>query len=367
MTLTVALDNSTKINEMNITDEFFIVGLREKGKDIAKKLKQLGDGGVVLVSKGKSKVVGYIRKDEIIDLVSKGYNPLDAFASNLMNKNFMEVWENEILGNLIPKISKKYPNAIVVVNRFGKCVGYFSKNDYQEALAGLGCYDKSQKPEQMQSIDWRTRGIARSSMGQMAEALVCYERAIAKYSNKEQGWFELARSFEHTNRFKDAIMCYDQVITNNPSNDDAWYNKGNSYSMLRMPDRAVQSYVRALKLNPKNVKVLINMGVALSDQGQADKAVACYNKAESITGESSELWYKKGNAYDKAQKYKDAVRCYQKAIKLNNQYEDAWFNKGAALHVLGRDRKAIQCFQEVLRINPGNASAKEAIAICNEK
>ena len=58
----VGLDNSTRINEMNITDEFSLVGLREKGINIAQVLQKLGDAGAVLVTRDNNKVVGYIRE-----------------------------------------------------------------------------------------------------------------------------------------------------------------------------------------------------------------------------------------------------------------------------------------------------------------
>ncbi len=362
--MVMEIDNNTKINEMNITDEFSMVGLQEKGMKIAQELQNLGDAGVVLVTKGSNEVVGYIREKEITSAVAGGDNPSDTFASNLMNKDFMEILEHETLGNLIPKLSDRYPNAIVVTNNDGNCVGYFSKNDYQEALAGLGCYDRSREPEYKTPDEWRIQGIAMVSTWQLAEAVQCFAKVVEYCENQERGWFELARGFELTNRLKESILCYDQVTYINPENEDAWLNRGNSYSLMRMPDRAIQSYVHALDVDPNNVKALINMGLALSDLGQINKAIAFYNKAAMITGDNAEIWYRKGNAYDKSQELKEAIKCYDIAVQLNTNFEDAWFNKGVALNTIGKVKKAIQCFQQVLMINPNNVNAREAIAVC---
>ena len=354
---------NTRINEMDITDEFFMVNVNAKGSEVAQNLQNLGDGGVVLVTKGKNEVIGYVTHREIVDAVAVGYNPIDMPATQLMNTDFMEVREDDTLGNLIPLISRRYPNAIVVINYDLRCVGYFSKNDYRDALAALGCYDQSRQPESPE--EWRSQGIAMSSSGRTTEALQCFQKSISAYQNQERGWFELARYLEGASRFKDAILCYDQVVTINPNNDDAWMNRGNAYSMLRMPERAVKSFSRAVAANPDNNSALVNLGLAYSDLGEVDKAIVCYKKAEAITGESAELWYRKGNAFDKGQKYKEAIKCYERAIQLNNNYEDAWFNKGAALHMMGKEKKAIKCMQMVLRLNPNNESAKEAITICS--
>lgn len=359
------LDKETKISDMDITDEFFMVGSNEQGNNVAQNLQNLNEGGVILVTKGQNEVVGYITEKEIVNTVASGYNPLELPASRIMNTDFMEVMGDESLGEVLPLISERYPNAIVVIDYNRRCIGYFSKNDYKDALAGLGCYDKSHEPDTPE--EWRTRGIAMSSMGNTADALECYENSIALYPNKERAWFELARYFEAANRLKDAVMCYERVVAINPNNADAWINRGNVFATLRTQNLAVQSYNRALALEPDNVSALTNMGLAESELGNIDKAISCYQQAEALKGESPELWYRKGNAYDKVEKYKDAVKCYERAIELNWNYEDAWFNKGASLHMMGKDKKAIKSLEEALRINPHNESAREAIEICKGK
>lgn len=350
---------------MEITDEFFMVPTDAKCSVVAQNLQKLGEGGVVLVVKENNEVIGFITEKEIITMVATGKNPKDIKANQVMNTDFMEVMGEDTLGGVLPLIAENYPNAIVVIDFDRKCIGYFSKNDYKDALAGLGCYDKSHEPETPE--EWRTKGIAMSAMGKVAEALNCYENSLVLYYDKERAWFELARKFETSNRLKDAIMCYDRVVAINPNNDDAWMNRGNIYAIMRLPDRALQSYNHAVTINSENYGAFINMGLAHSDLGNADKAIACYQRAEELKGESAELWYRKGNAYDKAEKRKEAIECYDKSIKLNPQYENAWFNKGATLHMMGKDKKAILCLEEALKINPNNADAREAIKICQGK
>jgi tetratricopeptide (TPR) repeat protein len=359
------MDENTRIMDMDITDEFFMVTEDEYANTIAQSLQNLGEGGVVLVRRPNNEVVGYITENEIINSVASGFNPSEIMASQLMSTDFMEVMGDETLGNVLPMISEQYPNAIVVIDYNRKCVGFFSKNDYRDALAGMGCYDKSREPSTPD--EWRTQGIAMSSMGNIVEALECYENSLALYSDKEKGWFELARTFEMSNRLKDAILCYDRVVSINPNNDDAWVNRGNIYVYLHNPNQAVQSYTRALTINQDNADALINMGLALSDIGNIDRAISCYDQVEVIKGENPELWYRKGNVYDKAKNFKKAIECYERAVELNPNFEDAWFNKGASLHTLGKDKKAIEAFEAVLRINPNNESARDAIQICKEK
>ena len=221
---------------MDITDEFFMVPEIERGNVIAQNLHNLGEGGVVLVRTEDNEVIGYITEREIVNAVATGDNPMDLAATQLMSTDYMEIMGDETLGNVLPLISERYPNAIVVIDIDRRCVGFFSKNDYRDALAGLGCYDKSHEPDTPD--EWRTQGIAMSAMGNTTEALQCYEKSLALYQDQERGWFELARSFEMSNRLKDAILCYDRVVSMNPNNDDAWMNRGNVYAVMRIPNQA---------------------------------------------------------------------------------------------------------------------------------
>jgi len=362
------VDKNSKINDMEINDEYFMVDTRTRGKVICQKLQQLTEGGVVLVSerKNKDKVIGYITKKEIIDTVAEGRNPMRRPAEEFMLTDFMEVVEDERLGDVIPLISKKYPDAIVVIDWEGRFVGFFSKNDYKDALAAMGVYDKSHDPETPD--EWLTKGIAMSSMGRLKEALNCYENSLKLYGDQERGWFELARKFEVTGRHKDAIMCYERVNAINPNNEDSWLNRGNVYSIMRNSKRALQCYNKALKIKPDDPKILTNMGLAYSDLGHLSNAISCFDKVDALQGETAEIWYKKGNAYDKAEQEKKAIRCYDKALKLNPEHEDALYNKGASLHVLSKEKKAIKCFEEVLKNNPNNQGARDALNVCkNDK
>ncbi len=359
------MDENTKINEMNITDEFIMVPPVVKGEVIAQNLFDLDEDGVILVTADGQKVNGFISRNEILDTLANGINPLEKTAADLLNTDFMTVSEDEILGNLMTNITKKYPKVIVVEDERGSCVGYFSKNDYNEAMIGLGYFDETVDPKT--SEEWLARGIAKASQGKIEEALKCYENSLALHIDKERAWFELGKNFEVDKRFKDAILCYDRVISINPENEEAWINRGNIYTMLRMPDRAIQSYAHAVELNPRNDESMLNLGLAYCDIGNITNAINCFESVELNSGTNAKLLFFKGNAYNKEKNYTDAINCFDQAIKLNTMHEDAWFNKGAALHLVGNDKEAIGCFEQVLKINPYNESAREAIKICETK
>ena len=157
------MDKETRINELEITDEYMIANASESMEEIAQKLQKLHeetDGGAILITQDDEEVIGFITNKELVDVVASGNNPTSMNTAEMMNTDFVEVFEDDELGDIIPLIQEKYPNSIIVINENRKCVGYFSKNDYKDAMAGLGVYDKKHEPKS--SDDWRTRGVALS-------------------------------------------------------------------------------------------------------------------------------------------------------------------------------------------------------------
>ncbi|WP_455393295.1 tetratricopeptide repeat protein [[Eubacterium] cellulosolvens] len=364
------MDKETKINEMEITDEFLKADSKETIGVVAQKLRQLqaesdSEGGTILITQNDDEVIGFITPKELLDAIAEGKNPGKLRASELMNTDFVEVLEDETLGQIMPLIQERYPNAMVVIDSERRCVGFFSKNDYKDAMAALGVYNKSKKPKT--ANDWRTKGIAMSSLGKRLEALKSYEKSLLAESNKEKGWTSLAKRLERINRHKDAIMCLDKALEMNSKNDEALTEKGNIYSKQNMENLAIKSYERALEINPDNGDAYMFLGMEQANLGFIDQAMKSLDMAVSIKGPTAELWFKKGKIYEKAKKFEDALDCYNRAIVLDNDFEDAWFNKGVTLNKLGKDSETLRCLRRILEINPSNDLAKEAISNYKEK
>jgi Flp pilus assembly protein TadD len=311
------LDKDSKVDEIDITDEYLLADANEDIADIAVKLQKLlveTEHGAVLVTKEKDVVVGYLTFNEILDLVTSGKDFSEMKASDLMSTDHEVVKVDDTIGNIIPMITEKYPNAVVVVNDDGKCVGYFSKNDYKEGLAVLGVYDKHHAPKN--EDDWQTRGIALSSLGKKIEALKCFRKSVELSDKKEKSWSELAKKLERLNKLKDAIMCYDEVLTIDKDNDEALTAKGDLYSQNKSDNQALQSYKKAVEVNPENADAWMNMGVEQANVGEIEDALSSLDKAVEIQGDSPEVWFNKGVVFGKADKHDAALKCYNQAITL---------------------------------------------------
>ena len=85
------MDKNTRINEMEITDEYQLASASDTVLKVSRKLQELSKEtahGAVLIAKDKNKVIGFITNDEIVDLIAQGKDPMAMDAKMVMNKDF---------------------------------------------------------------------------------------------------------------------------------------------------------------------------------------------------------------------------------------------------------------------------------------
>lgn len=130
------LDNMS-IRDFTITDEFVSVQKTTACKDLAKKLLEVPRGAIFLVDPDGIPV-GAVTAREFLISIAKGSNLQECAAEDLMNTNIMEIGVDDSISEVLLKISKYAPYAVVVKDNNGKFLGYFSPKDYHEALQKTG-------------------------------------------------------------------------------------------------------------------------------------------------------------------------------------------------------------------------------------
>ncbi len=125
------------IKEFDITDEFTAVKKATTCKDLAKKLLEVPRGAIFLLDENNTPV-GAVTAREFLIAIAKGIDLQDKAAEDLMNTNIMEITANDNISEVLLKISKYAPYAVVVKDDSGKFLGYFSPKDYHEALQKTG-------------------------------------------------------------------------------------------------------------------------------------------------------------------------------------------------------------------------------------
>jgi Mg/Co/Ni transporter MgtE len=125
------------IREFDITDEFISVEKNLSCKDLAKKLLEVPRGAIFLLDENGTPV-GAVTAREFLIASAKGLEIQDKTGEDLMNTNIMEIGVDDNISEVLLKISKYAPYAVVVKDTDGKFLGYFSPKDYHEALQKTG-------------------------------------------------------------------------------------------------------------------------------------------------------------------------------------------------------------------------------------
>lgn len=125
------------IRNFTITDEFIPVPRDMTCVDLARKLMEVPKG-VIFALDAEKVPVGAVTAREFLIATMDGKNLLDLRAEDIMNTNIMEIGMDDTISDVIHRISKYAPYAIVVKDGEGVFRGYFSPNDYREALKRMG-------------------------------------------------------------------------------------------------------------------------------------------------------------------------------------------------------------------------------------
>jgi CBS-domain-containing membrane protein len=125
------------IKQFDITDEFTAVKKVTTCKDLAKKLLEVPRGAIFLLDENNTPV-GAVTAREFLIAIAKGIELQNKTAEDLMNTNIMEISVSDNISEVLLKISKYAPYAVVVKDTTGKFLGYFSPKDYHEALQKTG-------------------------------------------------------------------------------------------------------------------------------------------------------------------------------------------------------------------------------------
>lgn len=128
---------SMSIKDFTITDEFISLSMKMACPDLAKRLMEVPRGAIFLLNEGNVPV-GAVTAREFLVAIVKGTDLLKATGEEIMNTNIMEIGVEDPLSEVLLKISKFAPYAVVVKDTDGSFLGYFSPKDYHEALHKTG-------------------------------------------------------------------------------------------------------------------------------------------------------------------------------------------------------------------------------------
>ncbi len=130
------MSDDLQVSDLVLTDEHDTVGMDDTLADAAGKLVALRRG-ILIVLGDDNKVKGVISPAQILMAVAGGIDVNSDTCGMHMDGDVMEVGLDDDIDAMIEKMNARQPHAVVAVDLNGEFSGYFSPNDYREALARL--------------------------------------------------------------------------------------------------------------------------------------------------------------------------------------------------------------------------------------
>jgi len=130
------MSDDVQVSDLVLTDEHDTVGMDDTLADAAGKLVALRRG-ILIVLGDDNKVKGVISPAQILMAVAGGIDVNSDTCGMHMDGDVMEVGLDDDIDAMIKKMNARQPHAVVAVDLNGEFSGYFSPNDYREALARL--------------------------------------------------------------------------------------------------------------------------------------------------------------------------------------------------------------------------------------
>ncbi|HEY2032372.1 MAG TPA: tetratricopeptide repeat protein [Rhizomicrobium sp.] len=159
-------------------------------------------------------------------------------------------------------------------------------------------------------------------------------------------------------RHAEAIDCYQQALAASPSDPHVLFALGNTARTLGMAKPAETFYRQVLAIEPQRIEALINLANLLRASGQAPAARALLEPSLARDPDCAELWLTLGSLLREKGDAETAEAHYRRALELKPNYAAALANLADMLSQKGDHAEAMPLYDRALRHEPDNAQAK---------
>ncbi len=206
-------------------------------------------------------------------------------------------------------------------------------------------------------------GLIEHQRGRSDAAVEHIRLAITRDSRDPAFHHNLGNILRALDRLAEAINCYERALALAPNSVDTLYNLGNAWQDLGHPGHAAAYFERALRLNPEATELHHNLGIALQDLGRFDEAIGCYRKALALRPDLVEGLDNLAGALQAQGKLDEAQACYERALAFRPNRAESHIGLGVLLRAQGRLEDAVARHQQALALSPDHPEAHNNLGV----
>jgi Tfp pilus assembly protein PilF len=138
------------------------------------------------------------------------------------------------------------------------------------------------------------RGVRHRQENRLAEALTCYERALALAPSHARAHNNIGVIRQQWGELAVAQAAYLKAVEADPQFGLAWFNLANCFRQDNRLDEAHAAYRRAIALMPDDPETRINLAIVLRELRQLDESLALLAEIPPHSTERSRAHFNKG-------------------------------------------------------------------------
>ena len=185
-----------------------------------------------------------------------------------------------------------------------------------------------------------------------AEAVFCYEKALALRGDFIEARFNLANTLKRNGDSHGAIENLEAVVAALPEFLEAWQN----LALCRLESGDLKGSVEALEqvllINPACNKSRTDLGEILIESGRYQEALNCFDEVLRHDPDNAGVLNSKGIALQWLNDLDTAESCYRKILETDACNTLALNNLGAVMRSKSLPDKAIEFFSRALEFAP---------------
>ena len=200
-------------------------------------------------------------------------------------------------------------------------------------------------------------GVAYQKLGQIAEALECFEKAIAARPDFASAHHNRANLLREAKRYPEARESYDRALALHPDNHLIHTNYASVLYDLNEYDAALRALDKAIALHPEYPTAHFRKGEILLELAKPEDALSAFDRALSLRPDEGEFLIGRGKALLVLDRPEEALNSHRRAIELAPK-NAAFYNAcGLAFLAIKRMKAALTFFEEAIALKPDYADA----------
>jgi tetratricopeptide (TPR) repeat protein len=199
---------------------------------------------------------------------------------------------------------------------------------------------------------WASKGFVATRQGDVHEARLCLERAVAFDPLDARAWRGLGALERQAQRPREALVALEHSLTAEPHDFETWMERAMVLEALGRDEDALESCHQALKRNPRCVPAFLEQAAIHRRRGNIDAAIDCLKRALGLNPLARDTWKQLAQLYRDTHRLEDELLCHERVLAVDSDNEELLNRRGVLLGELGRFEEELACLDRVLQVNP---------------